>query len=263
MYRNLHQLSPMEQLLGKPKSKSVIRHRSPVGLSVNLTRTLQKSLYLGLYEYPAHAPIVSTLYRDDTCQGRSLGSRGTSSSLTCDFVRDVRILQGEFIGHIFNSEHGLISEPSSQGRMLLLTNKRVIAFGKKANIRETVIVPLKEIKIVAVTVGKRTKGSLLQGGMMMVAAVLLYVILAYWLTGRIDGPQVPIVRMDLVAFIAFLAVLVGVAVLAQMYFTKPDGEVMFQGDGFKFTFSFRGDASEKDMYVVVNAAFSARQLMVG
>ena len=253
----------MGQPLGKPKSKSVIRYRIPVGLSVNLTRTLQKNLYLGLYEYPAHAPIVPTLYHDDTDRTHFLGSIRTASSLTCDFVRDVRILRGEFIGHIFNSEHGLISEPSSQGRMLLLTNQRVIAFGKRANIRDTVIVPLKEIKIVAVTVGKRTKGTLFQGGIMMVAAVLLYVILAYWLTGRIDGPQVPIVRMDLVAFIAFLAVLVGVAVLAQMYFAKPDGEVMFQGDGVKVTFSFRGDTSEKEMYVLVNAAFSARQGIVG
>ena len=263
MYLNLHQLSPLGQPLGKPKSKSIIRYRIPVGLSVNLTRPLQNKLYQRLYEYPTHAPTVSTLYLDDTDRTRFLDSLRPASSLTCDFVRDVRILQGEFIGHIFNSEHGLISEPSPQGRMLLLTNQRVIAFGKKANIRETVIVPLKEIKIVSVTVGKRTKGTLFQGGIMMVAAVLLYVILAYWLTGRIDGPQVPIVRMDLVAFIAFLAVLLGVAVLAQIYFTKPYGEVMFQGDGIKFTFSFRGDTSEKEIYVLVNTAFSARQGIVG
>ena len=87
-------------------------------------------------------------------------------------------------------------------------------------------------------------------------------ILAYWLTGRIDGPQVPIIRMDLVAFIPFLAVLIGVTVLAQMYFAKSDGEVMFQGDGVKFTFPFKGKTSEDDMYVLVNSAFAGRHEIV-
>ena len=57
--------------------------------------------------------------------------------------------------------------------------------------------------------------------------------------------------------------LTGVAVLAQMYFTRPDGEVVFQGDGVKCTFSFNGEKSEAEMYVLVNAAFSARQQIMG
>ena len=105
--------------------------------------------------------------------------------------------------------------------MLLLTNRRIIVFGQQSGVTETVLVPLEEVKAVAVKAGQRSKGTLFQGGMMIVAAVAFYVILAYWLTGRIDGPQVPIIRMDLVAFVAFLAVLTGVAVLSQMYFARP------------------------------------------
>jgi len=97
---------------------------------------------------------------------------------------------------------------------------------------------------------------------MVVAAVFFYVLLAYWLTGRIDGPTVPIIRMDLVAFVVFLAVLTGVAMLAQIYFAKPDGEVTFQGDGVKLTFPFRGETAEADIYQLVNTVFASRQTVV-
>ncbi len=72
----------------------------------------------------------------------------------------------------------------------------------------------------------------------------------------------PIIRMDLVAFLVFLAILTGVAMMAQMYFSKSDGEVTFQGEGVKVTFPFRGDTAEDDIYQVVNAAFAARQTSV-
>jgi len=48
-----------------------------------------------------------------------------------------------------------------------------------------------------------------------------------------------------------------------MYFAKPDGEVTFQGDGVKLVFPFRGDTAEDEIFQVVNAAFAARQSVVG
>jgi hypothetical protein len=139
----------------------------------------------------------------------------------------------------------------------------VIAFGQSDGIRETVLIPVEEVKAVTVHAGRRSKGNLFQGGLMVVAAVFFYVLLAYWLTGRIDGPTVPIIRMDLVAFVVFLAILTGVGMMAQMYFAKPDGEVTFQGDGVKLVFPFRGDTAEDEIFQVVNAAFAARQSVVG
>lgn len=250
---------------GKPKSKSNTSYRKPIGLSVNLTQTLRKSLYLGLDQYSSYAQLVSTSRDHDIARDHLLSPPRITpslSSLSCVSVRNVRMLPGELIGHIFSSENGLIPKPLSQGRMLLLTNQRVIGFGKSAGVRETFIIPLEEIKAVVVNAGQRSKGTLFQGSMMIVSAALFYVILAYWLTGRIDGPQVPIIRMDLVAFIIFLAVLIGVTVLAQMYFTKPDGEVLFQGDGVKFIFPFKGETSNDEMCILINSAFDGRHEIV-
>ena len=177
-------------------------------------------------------------------------------------VRKIALLAGESVSHAFSAELGLVQQPTEDGRMLVLTNRRVIAFGQRDAMRESVLIPVEAVKAVAVQAGRRAKGNLFQGGLMIVAAVFFYVLLAYWLTGRIDGPTVPVIRMDLVAFVVFLAILTGVAMIAQMYFAKSDGEATFQGDGIKVTFPFRGDTAEDDMYKVVNGVFAARQTIL-
>ncbi len=262
MYPNPQQLPPIVRSKRKTKVKAVTRPGSPVGLFGNISQNLHKSLYSGLHPDAGRVQPISSHY--PTISIHAHGSLGTVPSGRChsgSFVRQVSLLPGESIGYTFNPENGLISKPLPKGRMLILTNRRVMMFGQKDGVRETVLVPLEEVKAVAVNAGQRSKGTLFQGGMMIVAAVFFYVMLAYWLAGRIDGPTVPIIRMDLVAFVVFLAILIGVTMLAQMYFAKPDGEVTFQGNGVKFTFPFRGETAEDEMYIVVNAVFTARQVV--
>ena len=260
MYGNQNELPPVRRRAKRTKAEAVTRPGIPVGLFGSLTLSLQKSLYSGLHTDEGPPQHVSNHHVGT--QSPFSGPAGTPSSVpipAAAAVRQVSLLAGEFVSHTFSPEDGLIPEPLEQGRMMVLTNRRVMTFGQKDGIRETVLIPLEQVKAVAVNAGQRSKGTLFQGGMMIVAAVFFYVLLAYWLTGRIDGPTVPVIRMDLVAFVVFLAILTGVTMLAQMYFAKPDGEVTFQGDGVKFTFPFRGETAEDEMYVLVNAAFAARQ----
>ena len=178
-------------------------------------------------------------------------------------IRQVGLLSGETVTHTFYPEDGLGPQPRDEGRMLVLTNQRVIAFGNRDGKRETVLMPVDEVKAVAVNAGLRSKFMVFQGGLIVVAGVVIYVLVAYWLIGRIDGPTVPVIRMDLVAFLVFLAILSSVGILSQFYFSKPDGEVTFQGDGVKLVFPFRGKSAEDDIYQVMNATFAARQSMMG
>ena len=256
MYRNLQKLAQVGRRLGNTKANAVTRPRLPVGLSESLC----KSLYSGLHQDVCYVQPTPNYYRTSVVLVpdyiRTFSSEPPLPSVT---VRQVSMLSGESISYIFSSEEGLITEPQPEGRILVLTNQRIMTFGKNNGVRETVLVPLEQVKAVSVNAGQRSKGTMFQGGTMIVAAVFFYVLLAYWLTGRIDGPTVPIIRMDMVAFVVFLVILTGVALLAQIYFAKPDGEVTFQGDGVKFTFPFRREAAEDEMYILVNAAFAARQ----
>ena len=79
-------------------------------------------------------------------------------------VRKVGLLSGESVTHTFSPEQGLIPHPREQGRMLVLTNQRVIAFGDRDGIKETILMPVEEVKAVAVNAGLRSKFMLFQGG---------------------------------------------------------------------------------------------------
>jgi hypothetical protein len=260
LYGDPQQLPPVGRRPKKPEPRPTTRVGTPTTLSQNLTQVLQKGLSTGLYQGMIAASPTNSA---QPAVALTRPPSPIQASLSGKTVRHVGLLSGESIRHTFSHEAGLVPEPPEQGRMLVVTNLRVMAFAQREGVRETVLIPVEEVKAVSVIAGQRSKGTLFQGGLMIVAAVFFYVLLAYWLTGRIDGPTVPIIRMDLVAFVVFLAILTGVAMMAQIYFAKPDGEVTFQGDGVKVNFQFRGDSAEEEIYVLVNAAFAARQTVVG
>ena len=238
------------------------------GLTKNLTQNLQRDLYSGLFDGFVNTSHVTPL--PSTTAERSLSSDtvaaptyATDATVSVEpSVRNVALLPGESTSLHFTPDEGLVLAPLEIDRLLVLTNQRLIAFEQNEGMSETVIIPVEEVKGVEVKRGARSKGTMLQGALIMVGAVTFYVLTSYWLTGKIDGPTVPIIRMDLVSLILFLAVLFGVGMMAQIYFGKPDDEVTFQGDGVSLTFRFKGESSKEDVFEVVNTAFAARQTMV-
>jgi len=174
-------------------------------------------------------------------------------------IRGVALLAGEMPVHVFSVTDGLISEPPVTGQVLVVTNERVIAFCQAEGKQETYLVPLNEVKHVVVKAGSRSVSMLLQGSLMVVAGIFIYMVLGYWLTNQIEGPTIPVLHMDVAPFIALIIVLAGLTMIAQVYFTKPDGTVTVQGDGLQFTFQFQGDTAQREIFDVVNTAFATRQ----
>jgi hypothetical protein len=174
-------------------------------------------------------------------------------------IRGVALLAGETPVHVFSVADGLISEPPPTGQVLVVTNERVIAFCQAEGKQETYLVPLNEVKHVVVKAGSRSVSMLLQGSLMVVAGIFIYMVLGYWLTNQIEGPTIPVLHMDVAPFIALIIVLAGLTMIAQVYFTKPDGTVTVQGDGLQFTFQFQGDTAQREIFDVVNTAFATRQ----
>ena len=260
MYRSLTKNPPVRRQSNQPANQAAARPGRLAGLWRGLNRSLHQDLYSGLHQ-GSNSPVHDGTHAWDVARIRLPSDIGAPSSATT--IRKVSLLSGETVTYTFCPKKGLIPHPEEEGRMLVLTNQRVIAFGLKDGLKETVLMPVEEVKAVAVSAGRRSKSTLFQGGLMVIAGVFFYVLLAYWLTGRVDGPTIPVLRMDLVAFLLFLAILSGVGMMAQIYFGKPDGEVTFQGDGVKFTFPFRGETAEDQIYQVVNATFAARQSIMG
>ena len=267
MYGNATEIPSAGRRPKHHQSQVTFSLASATALTHSLTQGLKQDLYNELFQgYSAPSlvthPLITTWPSTIADSGETQTDPTTATTPAGPPIRQVLLMAGESVSAIFSSGNGLLPEPTNDGRLMVLTNQRLMAFGQHEGMKETVLMPVEEVKAVAISAGARSKGTLIQGVLMVGAAVILYILLAYWLTGRIDGPTVPIIRMDLVAFIVFLAVLSGVGLLAQIYFSKPDGEVTFQGDGVKVTFPFKGETAESDVFKVVDAAFVARQEMV-
>ena len=101
--------------------------------------------------------------------------------------------------------------------------------------------------------------TLVQGLITIAVGLLVYVVLAYWLTGQIQGPLVPLINIDLGPLVVLIAVLGGVWLAARQYFARDHGAFTFQGSNWTLALPFSKRVQEPDIFRLVNAVFDARE----
>ena len=174
------------------------------------------------------------------------------------YVRNVALLPGETIDHIFSPESGLTQHPSDRGQLLITTNERILAFCRNEGRNETYMAPISDLQGVAVKSRTRSVASIAQGSLLALGGILLYLAIAYWLTGRVEGPSIPIINMDVAPFLILIIALAGIGVVVWHYFASEDGSVTFQGSNWNFAFPYKGKRAGQDLQQVVNSVFAVR-----
>lgn len=190
-----------------------------------------------------------------------IGSLANDSYITR--VRNVAMLPGEKLTHVFSPSQGFSQEPPVNGHVLITTNQRILAFSEEEGKHETHIVPVEELSGVVVNSASRNAGSLMQGIFLVVGGLFIYAIVAYWFAGRVELPTVPIIRMDVGAIGVLLAILAGALLIWNFYRGNDSGSVTFQGNNWAFSFPFETEGAGEQVYRMVNAAFIARRLVNG
>ena len=188
------------------------------------------------------------------------GTPGQQSYIT--HIREVALLSGERVIQVFCPDRGLAQEPPVRGKVLITTNQRILAFSRDDR-NETYLVPIEELKGVAVKTGDRSYGSLFQGLLVIIGGIFLYLVAAYWLTGHFTGGSVPVLNISTGSLMVLIVVLIGLALIVRYYFGREDGSVIFQGSGWVFAFPYQSDRARQDIYKVVNSVFAARQARNG
>ena len=184
------------------------------------------------------------------------GSRAPENDETQ--IRGVTLLPGEKLNHVFTPELGLAETPPSTGQVLITTNQRVLAFCRNNGRNETFLAPVDELSGVSVKSRSRNATSILQGTVLAAGGILLYLVAGYWLTGRFDAPNVPLINIDVGPLLVLLVALVAVYLIGRHYMSKEDGAVIFQSNNWSFEFPYRGDRASLEIYQVVNSLFAAR-----
>ena len=184
------------------------------------------------------------------------GSQTTETSTT--HVRSIALLPGETIDHIFSPESGLTQHPSDNGQLLITTKQPVLAFCRIERRNETYMATISDLQGVTVKARTRSTASIAQGSLLGLAGILLYLAVAYWITGRVEGPTIPIINMDVVPFLALIIVLAAVVAVVWHYFATEDGSVTFQGSNWNFVFPYKGKRAGEELQQVVNTVFATR-----
>ena len=189
------------------------------------------------------------------------GIPGQQISIT--HVRRVSLLSCDGISQVFCPALGVTQEPPVRGKMLITTNQRILAFSRDDDRNETYLVPIEELKGVTVKTTDLNYSAMFQGLLLIIGAIFLYLAVAYVLTGRFTGGEVPVLGSSWGSVVVVLVVWVGLGLIIRYYFGKEDGSVIFQGSSWVFDFPYQSDRARQDIYTVVNSVFAARQARSG
>lgn len=172
-------------------------------------------------------------------------------------IRNVPMMRGEEVVWSLHPNEGLSPILPDKGQALILTNQRLIVFRGVEGYRDTHIAAPAELSQFSVRTGQRNWRAIGQGFTLMAAGVLLYLVLSYWLTGVIRGPNIPGLNMDLAPLIALLVVFAGLMIFLQNYFTRPTGAIIFRGPGVEIAFPFRSNLDLRQVYYFVDLVRAA------
>ena len=178
-------------------------------------------------------------------------------------VRDVALLNDEKVTHVFSPQEGMINEPTGTGRLLITTSQRIISFSEVQGNHEILLFPIEELKGIMVKSGGRSSASLFQGLLMIAGGLIIYLVISYWLTGRIDGPTVPLINVDLGPLVILMGVLGDGWLVGKYYFDKDGGTVTFQGSNWAFSFPYSGEKAGEEIYHIVKTVFDTRSIRNG
>ena len=146
-----------------------------------------------------------------------------------------------------NGQDGLGREPSPHGDFLLLTNRRVMRLAQENASERFGIAYLEDIASVEITTPSRSSGTLVTGGLLVLAGILA-------------GILVDAFGFHLLIALAAVGALMGLGILnASKYFIPDDtATVVFRTGASEMALPLRSHRALSDAYFLVNHLFELR-----
>ena len=155
-------------------------------------------------------------------------------------IRKVPLLPNETVNCIVSAANGIIKEPEPKGRLLVTTSQRIILFAHGSRERTTILLPIEKLTGHSLTEKDKSSVSLFQGLMVSTAGILIYLFCGYWLSEHLDGPNVPLINMDLWAVTLLASLITGGWLIWKYFFSKEGFQITFKGTDWSYDFEYRG-----------------------
>ena len=163
-------------------------------------------------------------------------------------IRNVKILEGEFIDKAFMPDSGIVIDSTLQGDLLAITNRRVIAFLDQGSHSETTLMPISALYGISLNFHSRGVRDLVHGFFMTLLGIAGYFVAGYVLSNI------------LIALIFGVSgVVLGVLYISRFVYWESNGTIVFHGSGSVVVkFPFRNKHAENDIRVLADRFFQLK-----
>ena len=164
------------------------------------------------------------------------GSMAQSNQRWPRGIREVRLLRGERVVGLLDGSSGLVEVPTQHGPLLALTEKRVISLIEAEDRRETHVATIEKVQGVSTRAYQRPQKPLIQGVVLILAGILVYLLVGTFSTG------IPVnAGITIGALLGGAIALLGLIYIARYLLWMKGGELIFQTGGLELTFLYNSE----------------------
>lgn len=165
-------------------------------------------------------------------------------------IRGVELLEDERVVGLLDGASGLAEAPTRRGSLLALTDRRVIAFLDAEDRRETHAASIDRVQGVTVRAHRRPLKPLLQGVVLILAGILVYLVVGTFSTG------IPVnAGITIGALLGGAVALLGLLYVVKFLFWDQGGELVFQTGGMELAFLYNSDKASVAVQQVLSRFF--------
>ena len=174
------------------------------------------------------------------------GSMARDGQPTPGGIREVRLLDDERVVGLLDGSSGLVETPTRHGPLLALTDRRVISLIEAEDRHETHVASIGKVQGVSIRAHQRPQKPLVQGVVLILAGILVYLLVGTFSTG------IPVnAGITIGALLGGAVALLGLVYIARYLLWERGGELIFQTGGLELTF----------LYNSPEAALAVQQLL--
>ena len=171
-------------------------------------------------------------------------------------VRGVELLPEEHVAAFLDAEQGLTPEPTPSGRLLVATNRRIIAITEEGSTRVVQMFAADTVTAVSVRNDARRGLSWKQWATLLAGGVVAYFLLAYWLVDRLPDVVIPVINLHaMAAVLMVLIILLGWIIWRSL---TDSGGSMLRIDGHNWNVEMPCSAGNADLIAFAGVVLQLR-----
>ncbi len=165
-------------------------------------------------------------------------------------IRDVHLLQDERVVALLDGTSGLAEVPTRSGALLALTDRRVLSFIDAEERHETHVASIDKVQGVSIRAHRRPQKPLVQGVVLILAGILVYLLVGTFSTG------IPVnAGITIGAILGGAVALLGVLFIIKYLFWEQGGELVFQTGGLELNFLYNSGKATIDVQQLLHRFF--------